>query len=329
LQFRFLADEMDISRLAIVLGVSDPRPAAAIDLAQIAALRHVLAQFCGGGVRPLVMKGAALSHLIYPGQVRPRNDDDVLVAPGDFAAAADILMRCGYVPATQVTAPELTGQQLFHRQAFGVTHYLDLHVRPLNPLAFADLPSFDELWESSIAVPPLGGVRAIGLVHALLFACAHRVAHHTPTEDPVWLLDIDRLARRLSSEEWERFAAVALRARCARLSASELRRAVTEHATPVPEAAFVALDAAGREPSAAHLTPRGPLQVQWLNLRHARSWRLRLALVRAHLLPPPAYMRARFGLRPNQRLGWAYTKRLVGGATRWSREGMRRTLRAR
>jgi hypothetical protein len=313
--------------------ITDPtsrrvRAEAARDLAQTVALRRLLDRLADAGLRVLVMKGAAFSHSVYPDAVRPRNDDDLLVAPEQFDAAGAVLKQAGYRSEPQLTDPTITGQQLYSQPVFGLTHFVDLHSRPLNPLAFGDLPGFDELWTGGVAIPALGPrTRVPGPVHALLLACAHRVAHHTETEHPQWLVDIDRLARVLDDAAWSAFGVVARRSRCARVCASELRRAQRTHGTPVPECVLSALSAAGSEPTARHLRSLGWLHVQWLNLRYARSWADRLALIGAHLVPPPDYMRTRFDLAPQQSLIWPYTRRVIRGASRWSRELVERLRR--
>ncbi|HXG89483.1 MAG TPA: nucleotidyltransferase family protein, partial [Vicinamibacterales bacterium] len=155
----------------------DLRAAVARDLVQLAALRTAVNALAAAGIPALVMKGAALSFTCYPHHFRPRNDDDLLVAPADFDAASHTLARAGYRMTVQIDDVAVVGQRLFCRAVSGVTHHLDLHSRPLNPLAFADLPSFAALAARSIALPALGEhARAVGPVDALVLACAHRVA---------------------------------------------------------------------------------------------------------------------------------------------------------
>jgi hypothetical protein len=316
------------ARMQVVLGVSTAHHEAARDLAQTAALRGVLEQLFDAGVTTLVMKGTALSHSVYPNEVRPRNDDDLLVPATDFERAAQVLAAAGYTRATQVTDVAITGQQLFSKRVFGITHHVDLHARPLNPVAFRDLPRFDELWSASVPLAALGrAARAIGPVHALLFACAHRVAHHTPTEDPLWLLDVDRLARVLRAQQWKDFVDAATRARCARICAAELARARDVHGTDIPDEVLHALTRADREPTERHLRPLGPLHVLWLDLRHAHTWADRAAVLKGHLLPPADYMRERFDVRANDSLMAAHTRRWLRGGSRWIAEYVQR-LRA-
>ncbi|HXG87001.1 MAG TPA: hypothetical protein VNJ02_01590, partial [Vicinamibacterales bacterium] len=195
----------------------------------------------------------------------------------------------------------------------------------LNPLAFADLPSFAALAARSIALPALGEhARAVGPVDALVLACAHRVAHHTPTEDPLWLFDIHLLAGGLGPDQWREFIATAQAARVARISASELQRAASTHHTAIPSDVIDQLALATGEASARHLQTLGPLHTQWLNLRDAAGWRPRLDMLRTHLFPPAGYMRQRYADSPDTPLPALYARRLVDGSTRWLREWLDR-----
>lgn len=302
------------------------RRAAALEAIGARRLAAVAARFAAHGVPVLLMKGAALSLTSYPApHLRPRHDDDLLVDPARFANACALLEAAGYVAEPQVAAPQITGQRHFSRTDPQGTHHVDLHWRPVNPTAFADLPAFGELQQASVPLPGHDWLRGLGPEHALLLACVHRVAHHTPTEDPQWLLDIHLLGSGLAEERWEGFVVLALRARQAALCASELARAKEVFDTPVPDAVLQDLGRARGEPSEAHLAAHDPLRVQWLNLRYTGGWRARVNLVRQHLFPPAAYMRARYGVTSTPRLLWCYAHRAAAGLARWVREALART----
>lgn len=302
------------------------RDAAIVDAWQTAAAARGLSALHAAGIPTLVMKGAALSWTCYPeGHLRPRNDDDLLVPRDRFDAAVATLVAAGYRVETQVDAEAVSRQRHLSRALPWGTHHVDLHWWPLNPVAFDRLPDFAALAAEAVPLAALGAAaRAPGPVHTLLLLCAHRVAHHTPTEDPQWLLDLHFAAARLAPADWDRFVAVARESRVARLCGVELTRARARLGTRVPTAALEALAAVRGEPSADHLIDRGPLYVQWLNLRHLSGLRARLALLRAHLFPSAAYMRARFGPTGAAALPWLYCRRTGRGLLRWLREYARR-----
>ncbi|MGE3277968.1 MAG: nucleotidyltransferase family protein [Vicinamibacterales bacterium] len=298
------------------------REAAIVDAWQGAAVTQCIAVLAAAGIPVLVMKGAALSWTCYPeAHVRPRNDDDLLVPRERFDAAVGALCAAGYRVEPQIEAEPVSRQRHLSREWPAGVHHVDLHWWPSNPVAFDALPAFEALMAGSVPLPACGpAARAPGTVHMLLLLCAHRVAHHTPTEDPQWLLDLHFAAVRLGQGEWARFAAAARASRISQICGTELASARARLGTPVPADVLADLLAARGEPSADHLRDRGPLYVQWLNLRHLSGPGARLALISAHLLPPAAYMQARFGPAGPLRLSWLYLRRLCAGSARWVRE---------
>lgn len=302
------------------------REAAAVEAAGARRLASVVAHLESHGVPVLLMKGAALSLTCYPAPyLRPRHDDDLLVDPARFDDACARLEAAGYVAEPQMAAARITGQRHFARADAHGVHHVDLHWRPVNPVAFADLPSFAELSNASVPLPGYEGLHGPGPEHALLLACVHRVAHHTPTEDPQWLLDIHLLAAGLEAAQWKSFAALTVRSRQAAICAAELTRAREVFDTRVPPEILASLGRVSGEPSEAHLAANDALRVQWLNLRHAGDWRARVDFVRQHLVPPAEYMRARYGVSHAALLPWCYAHRAVTGLTRWIREALARS----
>jgi len=52
--------------------------------------------FAAEGIESLVLKGPVLAEWLYPNEVRPYGDSDLMVAPGDWEKAAAILRRRGF-----------------------------------------------------------------------------------------------------------------------------------------------------------------------------------------------------------------------------------------
>lgn len=316
--------------VAPVLGTA-MRDAAARESLAARRLDVALAVLRAAGVPTLVLKGAAISQLCYPEPwLRPRNDDDVLV-PGDaFDGARAALRDAGYQAAPQNPAPEIVGQAHLHLPIDdGHFHAIDLHARPLVPAAFCDLPAFETLAAAAVPLPAIGpGARGPSAPHALLLGCAHRVAHHTPTEDPTWLVDLHLLAERLDDRQWADFADLAVRSRVAEVCAAELRRGISTYQTPVPAGVLTRLASVRGEESAAYLVALGPLYSHWLQFRYRSGVLARAGMVAHHLLPPRAYMEARFGAGPSYKLPWLYARRAVMGFGRWAHEFAQRRRQA-
>jgi hypothetical protein len=156
-------------------------------------------------------------------------------------------------------------------------------------------------------------------VHALLVACIHRVAHHHDGLVPLFLADIDRLARRLDAESWSRVSSLAASKRIRRVCARGLELSVDLFGTPVPSEVSRGLAAAGNEPSAAYLR-EGLRKVDIIvSDMRALGWVARARLLREHLLPPPAYVMASYGTTRTALLPALYLHRIASGAFKWFR----------
>ena len=295
------------------------RPAAAAHMVRAAALSTVLAAFAARGLRALVLKGAAHAALYPAPYLRPRSDDDILVAPADFDAASEHLRELGYTRAVEVDAGRITGQRHYSREGGAITHHVDLHGRLVNASAFAGLPTFDDLWSRRQPLAEVEGVSA-GRVDALLLAATHRVAHHPRSTDVLWSIDMHLLASGLEPVEWNELCTRARDCRVATVVAAELEGASRRWGTAVPNGVLNLLRAATGEPSAAYLEATGTLSTEWLNFRYQNSVTGRLSVLREHVFPSPAYMHGRYGTAGPFRLAWLYIRRASTGGVRWMRE---------
>ena len=52
--------------------------------------------FAMDGIESLVLKGPALAEWLYPGEVRPYDDSDLMITPGDWQRAVGVLERLGF-----------------------------------------------------------------------------------------------------------------------------------------------------------------------------------------------------------------------------------------
>jgi hypothetical protein len=285
------------------------------------ALTAVLNALAAGGVRALVIKGAHLAHTVYESAyLRPREDTDLLIAETDRDRTREILEACGYAYVPHVSGSLVMPQFHFCREdRSGVADQLDVHWRIAVPQAFCALPLLDELWERSTPIPALGpAARGPSSPDALLIACAHQAAHHSDGCALKWIVDVQRLAERLSDREAGSFVEGATRARVRAVAgrALLLARDLLGARLAPPLAALAAEPIDNRELSAAYLSPVGPVQGLGLDLRALHGWSARTRLVREHLFPPRAYMRA---YAPHTRwpIPALYLRRIVHGAARW------------
>jgi len=272
------------------------------------------------GAQPLLFKGAALAHTIYPVPwLRPRLDTDILIAPASTAAAFDALAALGYTRETSTSGALVISQAPFTRvDERGVTHALDVHWQIANWQLIARAASHAELASRAIAVAPLGpAARAIAHADALLIACLHRAAHHRDSEELLWLYDIHLLTERLTADDWSVFLARARRAAVQALCHRGLTLAAESFDSPLPAAVLSELAHAHREPSAIYLSKQLRLvdglmaDLRTLPLRH------RVRLLAEHLCPPAEYMRQRYGAASRAALLVSYARRIAAGLPRW------------
>jgi hypothetical protein len=314
-----LADRLRLSSLA-----GELRAAAVVEAVRANELRVVLAGLAAAGVRPILLKGAALARTHYPRpELRPRADTDLMISVSDREVVARALVALGYHRMSEVDGELAVGQFHFDKHdRHGLFHALDIHWRVSNVRAFADVLTYEELARDAVALPALGDdAWSPSPAHALLVACVHRVAHHGDANDLLWLFDVHLLARAFTPRERDAFTALAsarrMRAVCARTLSLALE---AFDGLDVEWIAALSAPGAFNEPSAAFLGG-GLRQVDILraDLAATPHWYQRVRLLREHLFPAAAYMRQRYPRWPAALLALAYVHRVLRGAPRWFR----------
>ncbi len=72
-------------------------PAAGVQFRHRRALTaEVASAFASEGIGTVVLKGPVLARWLYPGEVRPYVDADLMVAPDDRARTVSVLKRLGF-----------------------------------------------------------------------------------------------------------------------------------------------------------------------------------------------------------------------------------------
>lgn len=91
-------------------------------------LGDLLRHFRQHGLKPVLIKGAALCHLIYqePG-LRPMRDMDLLFAENEIAEAQKMLLDCGFIVSKAPLAPDHYHQPSLHKMIEGMVVCLELH----------------------------------------------------------------------------------------------------------------------------------------------------------------------------------------------------------
>jgi hypothetical protein len=294
------------------------RREALVDELHVRELNRVLAALETAGVRPLVFKGAALAHSLYPESwLRPRLDADILIPERARAAAFDTLERLGYDRSVLIDGALVMAQAPFGRvDDRGQEHALDVHWRVANPQLLATVLTYDDLERRAATLVVRGQtMRVPCAVDALLLACVHRAAHHAASNELLWLYDIHLLASGMHADDWRSLQARAGRLGVAAICSDGLRQAADRFGTPMSMAP--AVSPTGGEPSAVYLRKElGRLERLALDLQ-AIPFRARWRLVREHVLPSRRFMRQRYGRQHDAVLPVLYLRRVVSGALRW------------
>jgi len=287
-------------------------------------LRAVLRSLAAAGVRPILIKGAAIAHTHYPRpELRTRWDTDLMIPASARDTVVHALAGLGYRRMMEAGGDLAIGQ--FHLDRFdanGMFHALDVHWRLSNVRVFADVLSYEELARDAVPLPALGpDAWGPSPAHALLIACVHRVAHHADTNDLLWLFDVHLLARAFSPAGRESFTA---------LATARQMRAVCARTLGLAQEAFGGLDdtwiasmsaSDGTSEPAAGFLGGGlrPVDILRADLAATRGWGTRVALLREHLFPPAAFMSRRYGVHTRFALPWLYVHRIVTGLPKWFR----------
>jgi hypothetical protein len=171
-----------------------------------AELTRLARAFATAGLEVLALKGPALSVLLHGDPYRRASRDiDLLVRPGDEAAAQALLAGCGYGATPETVLPVTNAVVLRHpHRPFPV----ELHVRFADDdrlFPCAAVHPFDTATEVEIAGTR---IRTLGPEAALAYAAYHGAKHHWARL--YWLTDIAAAAKH-PGIDWAQVAVLARR----------------------------------------------------------------------------------------------------------------------
>jgi hypothetical protein len=304
-----------------------------------AALPAVLAALAGAGVACVVLKGADVARRCYPDPAaRPMVDLDLLVRPGDLAAAEQALAALSY----RRSEPPAPGDDLdqWHKhitlvggQARWPTIELHWHLveRPWSVRERLDMDWFWQRTETAAAaglVLPRFTAEAL-LVHLCLHADGHGVDTHLK-----WLYDLHLLVQATPDLDWRQVTDAAERFDCGPAIGTVLAATYRWFGTAVPAAASEW--AAGRRRPAeqlmADLTRSGALPLALGTLATGATIpdrRARWRVLRAEVVPSRAFMRQRYDVRHDALLPAWYGYRWARGLALAARAAVRFAARRR
>jgi hypothetical protein len=162
---------------------------------------EVASAFTGEGIGTVVLKGPVLARWLYPGEVRPYVDCDLMVAPGNRARAVGVLGRLGVVEHLPWMPSPLSldpGGTAFNRPGEGM---VDLHCQ---------LPGLDGdpdvIWGRLAASAERQMIAGVELRvpdrDAVLLQVVLHAAHHANLVDGKPLEDLRRALALVEDPEW-------------------------------------------------------------------------------------------------------------------------------
>ena len=170
------------------------------------------------GVPFLVLKGAALAHLVYGDpRLRPMRDVDLLIRKADAGRARDVLMRCGFGPSGIAVPSGHHHLQGMARTTEGATVTIELHHELMVRTPFVEPRDYDDLIRRSQTFE-WGGMsyQTLGCEDMLWHVYAHAFVINTLRPGAIRLLSVADLVH--ATEAWiDRIDWVRLRRKYGRL----------------------------------------------------------------------------------------------------------------
>ncbi len=154
------------------------------------------------GVPFLVLKGAALAHLVYDDpRLRPMRDVDLLVHKADTRRALDVLTRCGFSPSGFAPPARHHHLQGMCRTLDGATVTIELHHELIVRTPFVERRCYDDVFRKSSPFE-WGGMRyqTLGREDMLWHAYAHAFLIHPLHFSAIRLLSVADLVH--ATEAW-------------------------------------------------------------------------------------------------------------------------------
>ena len=264
--------------------------------AHAAAVRtRIVADVAGAmaraGVPFLVLKGAALAHLVYDDpQLRPMRDLDLMIRKADAGSAIGVLMRCGFSPCGAVP-PGHHHEPPMARTLEGATITIELHHELMVRTPFDARRAYDDLVRRS---QPFGwggtSLQTLGCEDMLWHVYAHAFVINTLRPGAIRLLSVADLVH--ATETWiDRIDWAQLR----RLYGGRLPRSLHVLHDLVPCSPHVAEVLRGQAAPPATVVRAYPI---------ASDPELSRALLPDVLWPPEWWFRMRYGITAWPRWLW-------------------------
>jgi hypothetical protein len=283
--------------------------------------RKVEAAFAQTGVRGMWLKGIVLAMSVYPSpELRPMVDIDVLVPYDQRERALAAVEGIGYATARPQLFDGRDGlkHHYYLQNRSGPPISLELHFRLIGALdRLLSLEDQSWFWQQTMSQDLPNGDQ-VTVPHPeshLLYLCAHAILQHG--EADLRLLryyDIDRLVANTEGFDWDLFVDGATQLRWTYAAQRGLELAQEYFRTVVPTGLLSELTSVRpeteRESHARRRQKQRTTTQTVIDDLAAMSWSDRVRAASRIVMPPPGYMRWRYGLSSNRDLPGAYLRRV-------------------
>lgn len=274
------------------------------------AVGALLDAFTRAGVPLVVLKGAALSAILYPEPgLRPFGDIDLLIHRADLGAAQSIMVDCGYkmIGERHDKFSEKFLKSLNYSALGPPSPAVDLHWHLFAPAYYRRRITMEYFWRNPLRYVLAGrDAQALAPIQQLVHLSAHAGLHHLRVP-LVWLYDMTRWIQRFQPEIiWDEFVWAAQRLELASAIARTLSSAVEWWNAPVPRAVLEQLGqtrsgAGARLVYAIYSSPQGGAR-SVVDMLYQEGLANKVGYATQLLLPSQEYMEAR---KPSQSAGLA------------------------
>lgn len=274
-------------------------------------LEEVLECLAEVGITAILLKGAALSKIVYGKTgARGMGDLDLLVSREDAPTAIGAISALGY--ARSRIAPRPGSDLVYENEVMlckpGIVDvFVEVHWNLFDSPHHQQRLPLAWFWGTATAVS-IGKASALvlGPEAQILHLCGHLYLHHGNVPEPrlLWLNDIAEVLEQTQDQiDWEELLARARDCDLVLPVQQVLIPAAEEWGARVPQEVLAQLRRLRPSPAEekvfARLTagPRPAGQRFRDDLASLPEWRVRLGFAWVNLLPSPAYMRQRYQIR--------------------------------
>ncbi|MFT6408348.1 MAG: hypothetical protein ACJAQ6_001766, partial [Arenicella sp.] len=265
-------------------------------------------RFSEQNLNAVLFKGSALAYTIYAKPwLRPRTDNDVLIAPADRLKFDAVLQQLGYRRLFAMQGDYVSYQSTYGKALVGDCFMdIDLHWQINNRQMFCNTFTVKELSNNGRRLSQFGATRlhrsAVipSNVDSVLIASVHRLGHHHQEERLAWLYDIHLLLRSFSKQDWQQLANRAGHKQISAITLDALKTTNLHLNTELDDSAILQLESSALMPEVSSIFLNRKLSERhyfWADLKSMSTLKSQLGFLRESVLPSPDYVRQQMNSR--------------------------------